>query len=44
MVENWDRHQLNTCETLGSIKRNSFAFNYKRVEVWQGGACILYAT
>jgi len=40
MTENWDRFPSNIGEILGPIERKSFTFNYKRFEVWQGGACI----
>ena len=40
MTENWDRFPSNIGEILGPIERESFTFNYKRFEVWQGGACI----
>ena len=40
MADNWDRFPSNIGEMLGQIERKSFTFNYKRFEVWQGGACI----
>lgn len=40
MADNWDRFPSNIGEMLGPIERKSFTFNYKRFEVWQGGACI----
>jgi len=40
MEENWDRFPNNLGEMFGTIERKSFTFNYKRFEVWQGGACI----
>lgn len=40
MSENWDRFPTNIGETTGRIERTPFTFNYKRFEVWQGGACI----
>lgn len=40
MEENWDRLPHNLGEVFGPIERKSFTFNYKRFEVWQGGACI----
>lgn len=40
MADNWDRFPSNMGEMLGQIERKSFTFNYKRFEVWQGGACI----
>lgn len=43
MADNWDLFPINIGETLGFIERKSFTFNYKRFEVWQGGACIYLA-
>ena len=40
MADNWDRFPSNIGEMLGTIERKSFTFDYKRFEVWQGGACI----
>lgn len=40
MTESWDRFESNICEIMGPIERKPFTFNYKRFEVWQGGACI----
>ncbi len=40
MADNCDRFPSNIGEMLGQIERKSFIFNYKRFEVWQGGACI----
>ncbi|EPR73432.1 hypothetical protein ADIWIN_1462 [Winogradskyella psychrotolerans RS-3] len=40
MDENFDQFPVNFGETSGRIERNSFQFNYKRFEVWQGGKCI----
>ena len=40
MADNWDLFPINIGETLGFIERKSFTFNYKKFEVWQGGACI----
>jgi hypothetical protein len=40
MADNWDRFPSNLGEMLGPIEKKSFTFNYKRFEVWQGGACI----
>lgn len=39
MANNWDKFPSNIGEMLGLIERKSFKFNYKRFEVWQGGAC-----
>lgn len=40
MADNWDKFPSNIGEMLGPIEKKSFRFNYKRFEVWQGGACI----
>lgn len=40
MADNWDRFPSNIDEMSGPIERKSFTFNYKRFELWQGGACI----
>lgn len=40
MNENWDRFPTNIGETMGKIEKMSFDFNYRRLEVWQGGKCI----
>jgi hypothetical protein len=40
MPINFDRFPINIGEMLGPIERKSFTFNYKRFEVWQGGACV----
>lgn len=40
MADNWDIFPSNIGEMLGPIERKSFTFNYRRFEVWQGGACI----
>ena len=40
MDSNWDRFPSNIGEMLGKIERKSFTFNYNKIEVWQGGACI----
>ena len=44
MTENWDRFETNIAETFGRIERNSFTFNYRKFEVWQGGVCISSGT
>ena len=40
MSEQWDRFPINIKEMTGPIKRESFSFQYSRLEVWQGGQCV----
>lgn len=40
MTDNWDKFPSNIGEMTGVIPRKEFTFNYRRFEVWQGGACI----
>lgn len=39
-MENFDQFPVNIAETAGTIRRESFIFNYSRYEVWQDGQCI----
>jgi len=40
MIENWDVFPVNIAETLGTIERKSFDFEYARTEVWRDGSSI----